>query len=476
VFAVLVRERFFVGGTWVEPTAGGTIEVVNPATEEPFATVPAGTAADVDRAVAAARAALDGWSATAPAERGALLARMAEGIIARMGEVGSLIAQEVGMPVGWATLIQGGASALVTRTYGELVAGYRFEERDGPSLLVRRPLGVAGCVTPWNFPLYVAVSKVAAALAAGCTAVVKPSELAPLTAFLLADVAEEAGAPPGVLNVVSGLGPEAGEALVVHPGVDVVSFTGSTQTGRRVAVLAGRALKPTVLELGGKSASVVLDDADLDEAVEATVRQSFLNSGQTCLAWTRLLVPAARHDEAARVAAKVADSLTVGDPEAGEADLGPLRTAAQREAVWRAIEAAEAEGATVVAGGTGPPDGLDRGWYARPTVLAGVRPHMAVAREEVFGPVLAILAHEGDDDAVRIANATGYGLHGAVFSGDRERAAAVARRLRTGQVDLGGAGYNPRAPIGGFGRSGWGRELGVAGLEAFLGLTSIQLP
>lgn len=474
---VLVRERFYVSGEWVAPAGPGWIELTNPATEEPLGRVPAGGPADVDAAVAAARRALPGWAAVPAGERAQVLRSVAAGLTARMAEVGELVARQVGMPLSTAVLLQGGAPAYVAGSFADICEAYAFETDEGSSRLVRHPIGVVGCITAWNWPLYVTTCKVAAALAAGCTVVVKPSEVAPLTEFLLADVAAEAGVPPGVVNVVSGWGPEAGAALVGHPGVDKVSFTGSTANGRKVAELAGRTLTPVVLELGGKSASVVLDDADLDEAVQATVRQAFLNSGQTCLAWSRLLVPAHRHDEAALLAAKVADGLVVGDPFDGATDLGPLVSAGLRERVETFVRAGVDEGAVLMSGGPGRPAGCDRGYFVRPTVLGRVTPAMTVAREEVFGPVLAVMPYEGGDDgAVAMANDSPYGLHGAVFSGDRQRALAVARRLRTGQVDVCGAGYNVRAPIGGFGRSGWGRELGVAGLEEFLALSAIQLP
>lgn len=478
---MLVRDRLFMGGEWVGAAGRGWSELVDPSTGEVFGRVVEGDATDVDRAVTAASAALAGWSATEPGERAALLRRLSAGLIARMAEVGDLVARQIGMPVSQAALIQGGAPAYVAGAFADICESYAFEAREGPSLLLRRPVGVVGAISSWNWPLYVAVSKAAAALAAGCTVVLKPSEVAPLTELLLAEVAAESGLPPGVLNVVCGTGPVAGEALVAHPGVSKLSFTGSTRTGRRVAELAGRSLTPLVAELGGKSAAVVLDDADLEEAVQATVRQAFLNSGQTCLAWSRLLVPAGSHGEAARMAArmaaKVASGLVVGDPFDPATDLGPLSSAALRERVWAFVSGAEEEGAVIECGGVGAPPALDRGFYARPTVLSGVTAEMTVAREEVFGPVLAVMAYEGGDDgAVELANSTDYGLHGAVFSADRGRALAVARRLRTGQVDLGGAGYNVRAPIGGFGLSGWGRELGVAGMEEFLAISSIQLP
>ena len=473
---MIVRDALYVGGAWVRPEGDGVIEVVNAATEEVMATVPDCGLGDVDRAVAAARAAFDGWSRTPVDERAAAVERLGAGLSARVPEVGALVAQEVGMPLSMATVIQGALPAMVMSSYGPIVRDADIEERVGSSLVVREAAGVVAAVTPWNYPLHQAVAKVAPAVAAGCTVVLKPSEVAPLSAFLLAEVAEEAGLPPGVLNVVTGRGPAAGEALVAHPDVDVVSFTGSTAAGRQVAALAAATVKRVTLELGGKSPAVVLDDADLADAVGAAVRQSMLNSGQTCIAWSRLLVPRHLCEEAAELAAEVASSYVLGDPLDPATTMGPLATAAQRERVRAAIRSGTDEGASLVAGGPDQPDGLGRGWFVRPTVLAGVDNRMQVAREEVFGPVVAVLGYDGEDEAVRLANDSVYGLHAGVFSGDRERALRVARRLRAGQVDVNGGGFNLLAPFGGFKQSGYGRELGRHGLEAYLEVKSLQLP
>jgi acyl-CoA reductase-like NAD-dependent aldehyde dehydrogenase len=473
---VEVRDRLFIGGSWVEPAGHGVIDVVNAATEERLGVVPAGTADDVDRAVAAARAACEGWAATPVGERTACLDRLHQSLMARAADLGTLVAQEVGMPRATATVIQGALPALVVQTFVDIARQFAFEEPAGGSTVVYEPVGVVGCITPWNYPVLLAVSKLAAALAAGCTVVLKPSEVAPLTAFVLADEVAAAGFPPGVVNVVSGFG-DAGERLVVHPDVDMVSFTGSTRVGKRVATLAAGALKRFTLELGGKSASIVLDDADLEEAVHASVRQALLNSGQTCMAWSRLIVTSERHDEAAILARKVAEGLVVGDPLDAGTDLGPVATAAQRDRVRRYIDIGVEEGATLVTGGTEPPEHLPRGYYVRPTIFSDVTPAMTIANEEIFGPVVAIMPADDEDEAVRIANGTPFGLHGAVFSGDRARAERVARRLRTGQVDVCGVGgYNPVAPFGGYKQSGHGRELGRWGLEEFLEVKSLQLP
>ena len=470
------RDRLYVGGEWVVPSGSGTIEVVEAATEEVMGRVPAGEPPDVERAVAAAAEAFEDWSVTPVKERAEWLGRLRDGLLARVTEVATLVAREVGMPLPMATVVQASVPAAIVGSYVEIVEGFPFEETAGGSVVVREPVGVVAAITPWNYPLYQLVCKVAPALAAGCTVVAKPSEIAPLSAFALAEVAHDVGLPAGVLNVVSGYGPVVGQALATHPAVDMVSFTGSTAAGRKVAAAAAGTVKRVTLELGGKSPSVVLDDADLDEAVRATVSQCYLNSGQTCLAWTRLLVPRARQPEAVEVAHAVAGEFTVGDPLAGDARLGPLATREQQERVRSFIRRGIEEGATLVAGGPDPPEGLDRGFYVRPTVFADVAPDMAIAQEEIFGPVLAIIPYDDEDDAVRIANGTIYGLHGAVFSGDRERALAVARRLRTGQVDVNGGGYNHLAPFGGYKQSGLGRELGRQGLEEYLEVKSLQLP
>ncbi|MGI9033886.1 MAG: aldehyde dehydrogenase family protein [Acidimicrobiales bacterium] len=469
-----VRDRLFIGGEWVAPSGTGSIGVVEAATEKVFARVPEGTAADVDRAVAAARAAFGGWASTPVTQRAAWLRHLAEGLMDRSSEVGTLVAREVGMPIAMATLIQAAAPALVTGSYADIAETFAFEEREAGSLVVREPVGVVAAITPWNYPLYQLVCKVAPALAAGCTVVAKPSEVAPLTAFVLAEVAADVGLPPGVLNVVTGYGPVVGEALATRSEVDMVSFTGSTASGRRVAALAAASVKRVTLELGGKSAAVVLDDADLEEAVRATVSQCFLNSGQTCIAWSRLLVPRWRHDEAVAVARRVVGELTVGDPLGGHASLGPLASRAQQDRVRAWISRGVQEGATLVTGGLDVPEGLERGFYVRPTVFADVGPDMALAQEEIFGPVLAVMAYDDEDEAVAIANGTIYGLHGAVFSADRGRGMALARRLRTGQVDVCGGGYNHLAPFGGYKQSGLGRELGRHGLEEYLEVKSLQ--
>jgi aldehyde dehydrogenase (NAD+) len=468
-------DAIFVGGAWVPSAGTEIIEVVNPTTEEVLAAVPAGTAADIDRAVAAARAAFAGWAATPPADRAAVLRRIAAGLADRKDELARLIATEMGSPLRLAGTVQAALPITVAGSYGDVLADYRFDERIGNSLVLREPIGVVAAITPWNYPLHQVVTKVAAALAAGCTVVLKPSEVAPLSAFVLAEIAAAAGLPAGVLNVVTGTGPVAGEALAAHPDVDMVSFTGSTRAGRRVAALAAGTVKRVALELGGKSANVLLPDADLAKAVKVGLANCFINAGQTCTAWTRMLVPARRHDEVVALAVAGAASYTVGDPLAEGTRIGPLAFAGQRDRVRGYISRGIAEGATLACGGVEPPDGLDRGYFVRPTVFAGVRPDATIAQEEIFGPVLSVLPYADVDEAVQIANGTPYGLAGAVWSADEGRALEVARRLRTGQVDVNGGRFNPLAPFGGYKQSGNGRELGRYGLEEFLEIKSIQL-
>ena len=469
----LARTDFYLDGRWVTASGGETIPVHNPATEEVIAAVPAGTAADVDRAVAAARAAFDGWAATPPAERAAHLDRLHAALSSRADEIARTVALELGAPLKLATRVQAALPLTVLHSYVELAAHPATEETVGNSTVVREPVGVVGAITPWNYPLHQVVAKLAPALAAGCTVVLKPSELTPLVSYLLFDAIHEAGLPPGVVNLVTGTGPVVGEAIAAHPDVDMVSFTGSTATGRRISHLAADRIARVALELGGKSANVVLDDADLVTAVKVGVGNAFLNSGQTCTAWTRMLVHRSRYDEALELAAKVAAGYRLGDPFDPATRLGPLVSAAQRERVRGHVTRGLADGGRLVAGGPDAPV-PDRGWYVAPTVIADVDPDSALAQEEVFGPVLAVIPVDDDDHAVAVANNSRYGLAGAVWSADEERAVRVARRMRTGAVDVNGAPFNPLAPFGGYKQSGIGRELGRHGLAEFLQTKSIQ--
>lgn len=469
-----VYDKHYINGDWVSSDSEETIDVIGAATEQVVGRVPAGTASDAARAISAARAAFPTWADTPASERAEYLLELQAGLAARSSEIARLIATEVGMPLPMATMIQAGLPTMVMGTFAKLASEFSFERELGNSLIVREPVGVVGCITPWNYPLHQIVAKVAPALAAGCTVVIKPSEVAPLNAFVFAEIAHEAGLPPGVLNVVCGTGPVVGEAIASSLLIDMVSFTGSTRAGSRVAELAARNITPATLELGGKSACVILDDADLNKAVKAGINNCYLNSGQTCSAQTRMLVPASLHDEAVDIARTVAERFTVGDPLGGSAKLGPLVSAAQQARVRSYIQKGIEEGATLVTGGAEPVEGLETGYYVKPTVFANVSNDMTIAREEIFGPVLSIIPYQDDDDAVRIANDSSYGLGGAVWSADTERAQSVARRIRTGQVDINGGQFNPMAPFGGYKKSGYGRELGQFGLEEYLQVKSLQ--
>jgi aldehyde dehydrogenase (NAD+) len=470
-----VRDRVFIGGEWVEPAGREPIEVVNSSTEEVMGTVPACSAEDADRAVAAARAAFEAWSQTPREERAGHLAAIATGLGERGEEIAATIAQELGMPLKLSQLIQVGLPTSQFAAMPRLMEEIAWEEEIGNSRVLREAVGVVGAITPWNYPLNQIAAKVAPALAAGCTVVLKPSEVTPLNAFLLAEVIEAAGLPAGVFNLLTGTGPVVGEAIAAHPGVDMVSFTGSTRAGKRVSELAAATVKPVAMELGGKSPNVILDDADLARAVPDGVAKCFLNSGQTCSALTRMLVPRDRLAEAEQIAAATAEAFTPGDPFDGSTRLGPLVSEVQRQRVRGYIERGEAEGAKLVTGGADAPEGLDRGYFVRPTVFSEVTPEMTIAQEEIFGPVLAIQPYDGEDDAVRIANDSPYGLAGGVWSGDRERAIAVAKRIRSGQIEINGGAFNPLAPFGGYGQSGHGRENGRYGIEELLQVKSLQL-
>jgi len=470
------HDQIYINGQWVPSDGDGSIDVVNPSDEEVIGSVPAGTAADVDAAVAAARAAFPAWSALPLEERLGYIEALAGQLAERSPEIGTLISREVGMPAGLATMIQAGMPAATTASVPVTARAFAFEEDMGRSIVTREAVGVVGCITPWNYPLHQIMAKVAPAMAVGCTVVLKPSEVAPLNAFLLAEIIDGLDFPPGVFNLVCGVGPVVGEAIAAHPDVDMVSFTGSTRAGTRVAEVAAVNVTRVHQELGGKSANIVLDDADLATAVPGSVGACYLNSGQTCSAHTRMLVPNDKMDEIAGLAAEAAAGFTVGPADDPGTRLGPLVSQAQWDRVQDYIQKGIDEGATLVTGGTGKPEGLESGFYVKPTVFANVDNSMTIAQEEIFGPVLSIIGYADVDDAVRIANDTEYGLSGGVWGTDRDRALAVAKRLRTGEVDMNGAFLNTDAPFGGYKKSGNGRELGRFGLEEFLEAKQINLP
>jgi len=467
------RQQVYVDGAWQTPAVAGLINVLSASTEEAIGCIPECAPADVDRAAEAARHAFDsGWSETTAAERADWLDKIAAGLEARTQDIARTIAMEVGSPISMAVSIQAGLPVMVTKSYAKLIREARLDEEIGNSLVVREPMRVVGAITPWNYPLHQIMAKVAPALAAGCTVVLKPSEVAPLNAFLLAEVCESIGLPAGVLNIVTGVGPVVGEAIVTHPLVDMVSFTGSIRAGRRVMALAAESIKKVTLELGGKSANVILDDAPLDKAVSVGVKNAMLNSGQTCSAWTRMVVPRARQQEAAELAASTIATLKLGDPLDPATRLGPLISETQRGRVEGYIAAGKKESAKLVTGG-GRPAAFAKGYYVEPTVFADVQSKMTIAQEEIFGPVLAILPYDTEEEAIAIANDSIYGLAGGVWSSDAGRALRVARKIRSGQVDVNAGRFNVLAPFGGYGQSGMGRELGKFGLEEYFQIKSI---
>ena len=471
-------DKLYIGGAWVASSSTDTLEVFDSVTESVMATIPSGSATDVDAAVAAAKSAFGSWAATPVEERAKYLTRIGDALGARMDEIATAISKETGMAKWLSQMVQVGLPINSFNQAAAIAETYQFEEKVGTSLVVREGIGVVGCITPWNYPLHQIAAKVAYAMAAGCTVVLKPSEVAPVDAFILAEIIDEVGLPAGVFNLVSGVGPVVGEAMASHPDVDMISFTGSTRAGKRVAQLGAETIKKIALELGGKSANIMLDDLDeagFQKAVSDGVGKAFLNSGQTCSALTRMLVPKNRLAEAEAIAGATAGAMVVGNPFAEGVHLGPLASAAQRDRVQSYIQKGIDEGATLVAGGLGKPEGIEAGYYVRPTVFSGVSDDMTIAQEEIFGPVLSILPYEDEDDAVRIANGVVYGLSGGVWSGDKAHAEQVARRLRTGQVEVNGGAFNPNAPFGGYKQSGIGREYGRFGLEEFLEIKSLQL-
>ncbi len=470
----IVRDSFFINGQWVKAQSKETLEVTSSGTGELYATVPAGTVEEANRAVEAAAAAFDSWSNTSPKERGEFLTRISEKLAEYSDDLALTIANEVGMPLMLSKGIQVGLPTMTFADCAQRANEFVWEEDVNNSTLVREPVGVVAAITPWNYPLHQIANKVAPALAAGCTVVLKPSEVAPVNAFLFADIIEEVGLPAGVFNMVTGLGPVVGEAIVAHPKTNMVSFTGSTRAGKRVMQIASEMVKRVSLELGGKSANVILEGADLATAIPDGVFKCYLNSGQTCSALTRMVVPRAHLAEVEDLAVAAAATLAPADPITGASFLGPLVSEVQRQRVRDYINKGIDEGARIITGGVTPPEGLEKGYYVQPTVFSDVRNDMTIAQEEIFGPVLSIIPYDTEEEAIAIANDSTYGLAGGVWAETEEKAFEVARKLRTGQVEINGGAWNNVAPFGGYKQSGVGRELGQFGFEEFLEVKAIQ--
>ena len=466
--------QFYIGGQWVDPATPQTLDVINPATEQPVGRISLGAQADVDSAVEAAKGAFDSFSQTSKEERIELLGAIVGGYQARIDEMAATITSEMGAPAWLAKAAQAPSGLAHLAQAIEVLKDYEFSETKGSTVILKEPVGVCGFITPWNWPINQITCKVAPALAAGCTMVLKPSEVAPLSAMLFAEIMHEAGVPAGVFNLVNGDGPTVGAALSAHPDIDMVSFTGSTRAGREVAKAGADSIKRVTQELGGKSANIVLEDADLEKAVASGVQACFMNSGQSCNAPTRMFVPAASHDQALEIAKQAAEGTGVAAPDAEGMNIGPVVSEAQFEKIQGLIEKGIAEGAQLVAGGPGKPEGLEQGYYVRPTVFGGVDNDMTIAREEIFGPVLSILPYESEEQAIALANDTPYGLSGYVQSGDVEHAQKVAARLRTGNVHINGARPDFSAPFGGYKQSGNGREWGEHGFEEFLEVKAVM--
>tara|TARA_B100001113_G_scaffold60736_1_gene46155 strand:+ start:253 stop:1677 length:1425 start_codon:yes stop_codon:yes gene_type:complete len=470
------REELYIDGAWIASQGDGTIEVINPTTEQVIGSVPAGSAADVDLAVAAAKRAFPEWANSSIETRMSALNDLSLALKELTEELAQTITAEVGTPIGYSRMAMVGTPRVVARSYAKMLESYEWEHEVRNSIITKEPVGVCAFITPWNFPLHQIVGKVAPALAAGCTMVLKPSKEAPLNAFLLADILHDIGLPPGVFNLVSGHGSEVGEILSGHPDVDMVSFTGSTGAGIRVSQAAAPTVKRVTLELGGKSANVILDDADVIRAAKSSIGACYQNSGQTCSALTRLIIPVAHKEEILELVKKRVEGYTPGDPLDENTRCGPMVSAKQQASVRSYIQSAIDQGATMIAGGTGMPDGIETGFFVRPTAFADVTPEMTIWKEEVFGPVMTITTYESEEEALALANDSIYGLSGGVWSGDSERAMAFAKGMRTGQVSINGGPFNVSAPFGGYKQSGNGRELGVEGLDEFLEIKAIQRP
>ncbi|MGO4870295.1 MAG: aldehyde dehydrogenase family protein [Roseiarcus sp.] len=465
--------HFYIDGQWTPPALPATLDVVDPASERPYTAISVGSKADVDRAVAAAKRAFPAYSLSSREQKLALLERVLAAYNRRAEDLARAVSREMGAPLPFAREAQVWAGRVHLEATIEALRTYEFSRRRGGTLIVEEPIGVCALITPWNWPLNQIVCKVAPALAAGCTVVLKPSEIAPISGVVFAEIVDEAGAPPGVFNLVNGDGPSVGQVMAGHPDVDMVSFTGSTRAGIIVAKTAADTVKRVAQELGGKSPNIILPDADFETAVRAGVTACFSNSGQSCDAPTRMLVPADRLGEAMGIAAATAQSLKVGDPQSQGVDLGPVVSRVQYDKIQRLIRAGIDEGAKLVAGGLGRPDGLERGYYVKPTVFGEVTPEMTIAREEIFGPVLAIMAYADEEEAVRVANDTVYGLAAYVSSQDIEHARAVAARLRTGTVNINYPAWDTHAPFGGYKQSGNGREYADYGIRDYLEVKAV---
>ena len=470
--------QIYINGEWVSSTGSGSISVFDSTNEQVMATIPEGTADDVKKAASAAKAAFTSWGALTPAQRAEYMNKIGDALATRVDEIGSVISRETGMNKPFSNMIQVGLPINSFKQAAGVAQSFEYSRQVGSSTVVREPIGVVGCITPWNYPLHQIAAKVAFAMAAGCTVVLKPSEIAPVDAFMLAEIIHEVGLPKGVFNLVTGTGPVVGEAIAASADIDMISFTGSTRAGKRVAQVGAETIKKVALELGGKSANIIcadLDEATFTKAVMGGVGKAFLNSGQTCSALTRMLVPRTRLQEAEKAAATAAGGMKVGDPFAEGTNLGPLASAAQRDRVQTYINKGIEEGAKLIFGGPGAPEGVSSGYYVKPTIFSEVKNSMTIAQEEIFGPVLVMVPYDTEEEAVAIANDTVYGLAGAVFSADKDKAIAIAKQMRTGQVEVNGGAFNPNAPFGGYKQSGIGRELGEYGFEEFLQVKSLQL-
>ena len=469
------RDQLYINGKWVQPMGTGSIDVINPATEEIIGKIPVGSADDVDKAASAARIAFDSWAKSSIEERINILNALSNALKEKGESIAQTITAEVGTPIGYSRVAMVGTPRVVSRSYAKILENFDWEEKVRNSIICKEPIGVCAFITPWNFPLHQIIGKVAPAIAAGCTMILKPSKEAPLSAFILADILHEIGLPPGVFNLVSGHGSEIGNYMSSHPEVDMVSFTGSTGAGVAVSEAAATTVKRVTLELGGKSANVALDDADPILVAKKAIGACHQNSGQTCSALTRLIIPESMSDEVYEIIAKKNNSYTVGDPLEENTRCGPMVSLRQQKSVSTYIQSGISEGATLVSGGLGMPEGISKGFYVKPTIFANVSPDMKIWKEEIFGPVLVITTYKSEEEALILANDSIYGLSGGVWSKDEERAIRFAKEMRTGQVSVNGGAFNVSAPFGGYKLSGNGRELGTHGLNEFLEIKSIQL-